>query len=463
MTRLREIGPVRVNVPALPSYYVSFPSNPTKNGTKLDNGIAYDYLVRQEWMVDEPSPKPPTRFKTCSHLRTDFNWLTTPEKRYSHRQGNSSGQLVIYDRSVATMLNVCGLTTPLTNFESGLQSFSAITDEDREKFTYLADKLKPQLEPKLDLLVFLAELRDIVTSARWLASKFASVIGNGTQSAAKLALLNGVRWRPFSEMRGKASLARIVADEQLYSVSADWISLNFGVLPLFRDVIAIIQAALGLRKQIDDLQKGADKWQKAYASVELHSDPDESFLVKAGCTYCGTKCAFLSTPAGERGTQLRVQYPGGITTRWNVASLYKYSLPDDVTKLSGDIAAFVQGMGIRPSLATAWELIPFSFVVDWFLPLQPLLQRVAADPFPVKTTVMDICASKRTTSYPLVSTRMVCPHSSEVTLYHAKAETYQRVVGSEVFNWIPSFRWPSWFQLSLGAALVDLLWHGRKH
>jgi len=37
--------------------------------------------------------------------------------------------------------------------------------------------------------------------------------------------------------------------------------------------------------------------------------------------------------------------------------------------------AYLQHFGANKVLGTAWELIPFSFVVDWFLPVQELINK----------------------------------------------------------------------------------------
>jgi hypothetical protein len=47
-------------------------------------------------------------------------------------------------------------------------------------------------------------------------------------------------------------------------------------------------------------------------------------------------------------------------------------------KMDQKMLATLSGLGLTSPVALAWELVPFSFVVDWFLPIGPMLGAFSA-------------------------------------------------------------------------------------
>lgn len=454
--RLRMIGPITINEPASPSYYLSYPPNPSKNGTVYSQGTQFDFLQRFELMEDEPTPPPPTRFKPCVHTKLQVGpWLLPG--RVVKKHYDASARLIQYDYSRASLLGGTGLGAACNAFLDALRVPPTISGEDRWRMARAWDKIEPQIKPKLDVLVFLAELKDVVDLARSLLQKIKTLWKFGGEIVQLFRGSNGLKICARSNIR---ALAEVSFTHR--KVAANWLELNFALVPLANDLIGIVNSFLDLTKQIEDLKAGANKWQKAYASATDVENRDRSVLLAGSCTYCGSKCLYSMYTSTERGARLEVQYPGGIETRVGMTVMYRYSLPAWVDELSGKANALLSALGARLGPAVVWELIPFSFVVDWFIPIGSWLSRFYLDPFPVKTEVSDVCVTKKQSTSFLVSGRPECRVNSELTFFQGISRNYVRTTDPSVLSSIPAWRRPDWFQLSLGAALADIFRDGRR-
>lgn len=453
--RVRCIGPVSVVEPAEPSYYVLFPSAPSREGTKLDNGSSYAYLHREEVMEDQKDPPPPTGYKPCRHVKCDVGpWLLPTRVPQTHY--NASRKLVQYDRTRSTWLNVSGVGAAVNAYFEQLVGYPSFDKDDEWKISRIWDKIRPQIEPKINLLVFLAELDELPKLAKSLLGKIHSLNYAGDELLELIHGSNGLKVCAKSNLK---ALAEVTFTRR--KVAANWLELNFALLPLANDLIGLINACTGLADKLASLRKGEGKIHHVHASVTENANPEKERLMGASCTYCGSNCTYSAITSSERGAYLDVQYPGGVETRVTCTIRYRYSLPEWVDTFIGRVDALLQALGCSLSPAVLWELIPFSFVIDWILPVGSLLARARLDPFPVKTEILDFCASKRVTTSFLLSGRGSCPVSPEQTITQGRVVGYTRSTDHGILSSTPSFRRPGWYQLSLSAALLQSLWKRR--
>lgn len=59
--------------------------------------------------------------------------------------------------------------------------------------------------------------------------------------------------------------------------------------------------------------------------------------------------------------------------------------------------AYLQILGFNNPLRTIWELTPFSFVIDWFIPIGDFLEQFSFDYFDSTVSVEEYCISWKTT------------------------------------------------------------------
>jgi hypothetical protein len=362
----------------------------------------------------------------------------------------------------------------LPNYISGLVDnleYVELSHADRWKLSSAWERAKPRLEPKLDLLVFLAEIAELPALVKSLGGKLKRILSlDGSDVKRAYETLNGLAHSIVRSDAAQPGFVKLMFDNSRRLVSKEWLEYNFALKPTVSDLIGIVEAILDFRAALEELKKGAGKPQKTHVSYEWTDEVDPVVVEEQACTYCETggglihqACLFASHRGNDRniddhvpGPYFRHVYVGGRVTRIGLTVRYHYTLPDWVDESLASVHALCAALGVNPGLGTIWELIPFSFVLDWAWNFGAMLDRVRFDAVPVITTVTDMCWSKRVIEGVLLQGRQhICPLTPISTYYSGDMETYHRIVGSEPLTWIPSLTWPSWMQLSLGMALLQ--------
>jgi hypothetical protein len=416
-------------------------------------------------MKDEPFPPPPTGFKPCDHVKFNLNWVGTrmPAAHYYYDSGGYQG-VCSWDFSRSTWLSWAEpLNAYLGEVREGLENKDlSFSHDDLWRLSQAWEKMKPKLEPQMDLLVFLAEFSEVPALLLSLKEKFLKVFTSLGEDSIRY--IDGLKILKRSE--GKRGVLKVVANETADSISNEWLEYNFALAPLVDDLIGLINGLLSFRKALEELEDGACKPQKAHASYTSTEEGYEVLQAET-CGYCasvGGTCPY-GAPVDDyesfTGTRCRILHPGGVTTRIGVTAYYQYTLPPEFQGLYRSISGLAGALGINPGVGTIWELIPFSFVLDWVWPIGNTLNKLKVDAVPVKTRLMDICFTKRVTTPILIQGRHLCPLSQEQTYATGQLDQYKRIVGSEFLTSIPAFRWPNWVQLSLGAAIGKLFSRNR--
>lgn len=80
------------------------------------------------------------------------------------------------------------------------------------------------------------------------------------------------------------------------------------------------------------------------------------------------------TVVGSSVSTSTVKYPNNGTTTATIAVKYGATVT-----VSDPVAAFSHNMGLANPGLLVWELLPFSFVVDWFLPVGDYIEMLTAD------------------------------------------------------------------------------------
>lgn len=72
---------------------------------------------------------------------------------------------------------------------------------------------------------------------------------------------------------------------------------------------------------------------------------------------------------------------------------YHYRLPPEVHRAAGQMAGFLDILGINANPAIIWNAIPFSFIVDWFYDVGDFLERFTVKNVRPITEITDFCVS----------------------------------------------------------------------
>jgi hypothetical protein len=174
----------------------------------------------------------------------------------------------------------------------------------------------------------------IAGSARAITKSILS-LKNGNIPGAVNALLSASDGHRRFQKKGSPSLKK--------SLSNNWLALQYGWKPLLSDIDGSFRALgnLALNQAL-----GSQAVHRATGSASSTQQNQESF------------------------TTISNHLPGGSMYQY-IRTHVKYGIQ---YRVSDPTAAFLQQTGFTNPVNLLWEILPFSFVVDWFLPIGPFLE-----------------------------------------------------------------------------------------
>lgn len=158
-------------------------------------------------------------------------------------------------------------------------------------------------------------------------------------------------------LRDLRSLSPAEAIKSLIGMDLEW---KFGWQPFIKDVMAASNAFDRVRKTREALIKGKRVYGKAKETY-THSPPDENL----GAIWGTVPELGSRSLTWNRNTSCQI-------TASIVRRLKRSAMGNDIAFF--DALLVTETLGLNPSLAKAWELVPLSFVVDWFIPVGNMLE-----------------------------------------------------------------------------------------
>jgi hypothetical protein len=171
------------------------------------------------------------------------------------------------------------------------------------------------------------------------------------------------------------------------------------------DIKAIPNAYLldkfGIDPTLDDIEqfvKLIAKWREMYDHLDslmqvMHvvKSPAIDFLQDRSYDF---QESFTVPPMFGKGTdQLYCQVQHNVTQlEWHGTAKYKFSAPDAKGWLAR-LKQFMDAFGVLDVGSAVWDLIPFSFLVDWFVGVGPWLHKNRIQLFPASILLQDYCES----------------------------------------------------------------------
>lgn len=151
-------------------------------------------------------------------------------------------------------------------------------------------------------------------------------------------------------------LLSLSARELITIVSDLNLGYQFGIMTTLRDTEEVLGLVERVRKSMRWLQDNDGKIVPVrYSRSYRLSYPDHLWY---------TDTRLLNCPCYIREFQTKV----------NLTCVAKMFVFAPQTKAQKVISAFVEGSGLNRAPELAWDLVPFSFVVDWFIPIQRWLR-----------------------------------------------------------------------------------------
>lgn len=286
------------------------------------------------------------------------------------------------------------------------RTYTAGLDSSFNSRAFLA--MKPDLESGLNLAQFIAELTDV-----------------------KHLLTLFRKWNGFSS-----------------KIAETHLSWNFGVKPFISDVKMMYKLLADHQERIQDFLNRRGSVQKRYYFEREPLVEDDSGWISASST------------TWYRNRRLE-------SMKYNATMTYTYDCPE-LDTLSNKIKAYQDMLGLRLTPSLVWELVPFSFAVDWFFRVGDFLKAQEGTALPITVEVLDYSISYKTEwlitrewRY-CTSTNTGGPYGYHVDFY-SQGKIYQRkrCLPDSENTFINDGQYGN-HQLALSASLIRLCVFGRR-
>lgn len=270
---------------------------------------------------------------------------------------------------------LCG--TPWVEFlmEKIIGETIAPSQEEVDGFNMRAmDAMQPGIELAMDLPTFLTEISDI---PKLLDSQILKKLGiqrlDAKEVTSKLKKTNGF-------------ITRFVLDDKVRketltkAVAGDFLAYSFGIAPTIADAKALYQGFKDVDKRLSELLARAGKPCLAHYSER----PDRPSLD-------------VDMILNVYNDKLTLKYEGG-PSKLTATLAYTYYLGKvrDMSKNMQRMLAYMQMLGFDNPLRTIWERVPFSFVLDWIIPVGDWLEQCNIDFFDSTVEAKEYCISCKT-------------------------------------------------------------------
>jgi len=153
------------------------------------------------------------------------------------------------------------------------------------------------------------------------------------------------------------------------SLAGEYLNYSFGIAPTIADFQDLRTAIEKTDKLIRQYEKDAGK----HVRRRFEFDTEKSVTTSSYRAYPQTAGIGLNTYQVEQGLVTKTVQK---STRSWFSGAFKYSIPKDA--FPKRIAELDHLYGIVPGLSLGWELVPFSWLVDYFTPLGSLFDNIDA-------------------------------------------------------------------------------------
>lgn len=357
-------------------------------------GLLQEYVTESHWISGQTGPKPkelPMNY--CHHLVSKLQLPNDGElklKRNSYSKVEReilpghcqlsdwiaseqvSDETLVLRYGPDTWLSLMGSGNGPLNWDPYLPIGTALFNTKVSQLDSIAvSAMVPQLDTGFSLPLFLAEILSV-----------------------KALVVNALKLLRSLPSAIAALLRRGLTLKQL---SNGWLEGIFGWLPLVRDIKTIFEKFYSMKDSVLSYLRGSNK------RKTLH--------FKKGLSPLTFRDALWFDPISvELGFDTKLNPYRGFTDLFEELSLecdlsrevsdlkysatmeFEYRIPN-AESLIASIWGSLDHWGINFSPSDVWEYIPFSFVIDWFASVGPMIARLDKTNLQVQVIVYDFCRS----------------------------------------------------------------------
>lgn len=265
---------------------------------------------------------------------------------------------------------------------------------DLEAFNKRAiESMKPGIETAIDVPTFLTELGSLpdLFKSGVLTKWFGNSTVNKNIASALKDPKSSKKYLEMVKEKAKKYDTRIEKD-----LAGDYLNLQFGWLPTVADAKALYATIRDIKKKLDELVKRQDELFKSHYTEYVDVDIEGYYGQNAYTDYLEVK-----------HDKVKVKMTASLHFRYKIPGI------DDLRGKLPLWKAYLDALGFNNPLRTIWERVPFSFIVDWFIPVGDFLEQFSQKWLDTKVEYLDYCLSYKT----------VTPCACAIKAYRAMTKT----------------------------------------
>jgi len=209
------------------------------------------------------------------------------------------------------------------------------------------------------------------------------------------------------------------------------LGLRFGIIPTIRDIQDLLRTISQWKKKYDDIGGFSqrrfvshDRVEKLHEKVRLFDLDDWEQNVT------------FTLPQFQNGGALTCKVKKTTTSSWHGQALYGFSCPEFQGWVSR-LAQITDSFGVLDP-AAAWDVIPFSFIIDWFFSVSTWLHKNRPRLFPATAIVYDYLETIKVESR--VSYELTAAYTAPTPPYY---DVRTEIIGKETYVTYHRLRfWP---------------------
>jgi hypothetical protein len=317
-------------------------------GNSNTTAILTERVIEGTGVNKRPGWRKLPRIQKAAPLTYAKSWLTESHGNRAYSHTESSGATLIYDYELGPLGSIFGKNSEIPGVEDDARyrAKSKLFDQLKGEGANLANMLgerkqvAAQLTNVLNTVVYsIRDLRrgNIVSAIRRMGGDPLSAV----KDSRVRARIKGLSYDANREIQRDKTIHAVARELRPLDIGNQWLALQYGWKPLFSDVYDVIE---GLHKR----EKTLPKTFRASSKLSTSAPSDSSWAFDA---YTGKNMGVRSTSA-----------------------VVKYMI-----RAFPDIAlAEPAALGFTDPATVLWEITPWSFVVDWFLPVGNYLSQLTA-------------------------------------------------------------------------------------
>jgi hypothetical protein len=321
--------------PGYPKYVIKY--MPDFNlGVKHNGSIWNDVYPGNDWseFLDRDLAASPPGWRSTHPLPINPYWNRNVKKTSSYVTSrywvtSGYGADVMDVKSWNKVYSFYGGRDPSGDVETAPEIFNILNN-------MLMDRAQDQ---KINLAQFIAERRQLVNMVTSTATRLAHAITalkRGNPKRAWRTLTGTGRVHPFPpKVRGGIA-----------NVASDWLAMQYGWKPLLSDL---------------------------YGGLETFANMCETYRPPV---------LRVSAKATARSDDIVEERDGAVTEpkiKWTGHNGLTHGKAFAEFRLSSEFGTYLGSTGVINIYDVAWEIVPYSFVVDWFIPVGDYLRRLTYD------------------------------------------------------------------------------------